>query len=101
MGTRRSVADFNEIRPDHRPDKLSPAEVYEIRDSIAGEYSYFPGRVSLILVIKADRIIPRKLHDCKKKLFHRKNLERRTASTNGDEDEECSITVTQRLPSAS
>lgn len=56
MGTRRSVADFNEIRPDHRPDKLSPAEVYEIRDSIAGEYSYF-----LILVIKADRIIPRKL----------------------------------------
>lgn len=101
MGTRRSVADFNEIRPDHRPDKLSPAEVYESRDSIAGEYSYFPGRVSLILVIKADRIIPRKLHDCKKKLFHRKNLERRTASTNGDEDEECSITVTQRLPSAS
>lgn len=57
MGTRRSVADFNEIRPDHRPDKLSPAEVYEIRDSIAGEYSYFPGRVSLILVIKADRIM--------------------------------------------
>lgn len=63
------MADFNEIRPDHRPDKLSPAEVYEIRDSIAGEYSYFPGRVSLILVIKADRIIPRKLHDCKKNYF--------------------------------
>lgn len=70
------MADFNEIRPDHRPDKLSPAEVYEIRDSIAGEYSYFPGRVSLILVIKADRIIPRKLHDCKEKLFRKIITER-------------------------
>lgn len=69
MGTRRSVADFNEIRPDHRPDKLSPAEVYEIRDSIAGEYSYFPGRVSLILVIKADRIIPRR----RRRIFNYRN----------------------------
>lgn len=42
------MADFNEIQPDHRPDKLSPAEVYdEIRDSI----SIAPWHIRISLVI--------------------------------------------------
>lgn len=42
------MADFNEIQPDHRPDKLSPAEVYdEIRDSI----SIAPWHIHISLVI--------------------------------------------------
>lgn len=96
------MADFNEIQPDHRPDKLSPAEVYdEIRDSIS--IAPWHIRISLVIfhrsfVIKTDGVKKKSSNDSEKKkiLFLLDDLERINRM---DEDEEFSITITQRLTS--